>query len=109
MVLPDVYMPIEIGTYLVGGLVGSMAKVILISDGHLLLPKIEFNNHGKATALYLGFLGNIILGVCVAVTIDHSFYMSVLASFSGGIILERLVQSILGIKLQKIKWTKKGW
>lgn len=78
-------------TYIMGGVVGSILKIVLEQDGKFIIPKAYNTTIDgiERKVLSLGFLGSVLVGVFVAMVADHSFLVSVLASMMGSWTLER--------------------
>ena len=68
----------EIDVFIVGGLLGSLAKIIVESDGQFIFPKIICDPvTGRRVGITLGFIGNIFIGILTAVCFDNSFIVAV--------------------------------
>jgi hypothetical protein len=78
----------SLAQFVAGGVLGSLAKVILESDGHLAFPSIEKDCNGRLS-IYMGVFGNVLVGVVTALVVDHSFYVAVFSSITGSYLLEK--------------------
>jgi len=94
-----------ISEFVLWGLLGSVVKTVVERDGQIVFPRKVHLADG-ATALQLGFIGNIIVGTIVAVVVDHSTTVSFFSAISGSYILEKgssktrgVVDAIFGRKL----------
>jgi fluoride ion exporter CrcB/FEX len=76
----------EIIRVAIGGAIGALAKDIFV-DGCLQLPEI------KEKKIYLGFIGGLLIGVFVGISIDGTFVTALTAGFTGASIITKLAQT----------------
>ena len=91
--------------FIIGGLLGSIVKTVVEGDGKFVLPKVytvQINGNTQRV-LSVGFVGNIMVGVIVAVIVDHSFLVSFFSSIAGPFLLEKFFKIKEDIKKGKLK------
>jgi len=66
-----------------GGAFGALAKDIFV-DGCLQLPVV------KDKKIYLGFIGGLLIGAFVGISIDGTFITALTAGFTGASIITKL-------------------
>ncbi len=81
----DTYLP-----FVLGGLGGSIVRVAVGANGTVMFPKFIRDEQGHIVGTHLGFLGTIIVGIFVAIIIDHSWVVATFSAYSGADVLERL-------------------
>lgn len=94
--------------FIIGGVIGSFIKIVFENDGEFKLPTVykQTINGAEKRLLSVGFLGNVFVGVMVAVYADHSLLVSILAAIAGPYLLEQAFRIYQGFKEGKIELIK---
>lgn len=76
--------------FVIAGLLGGAANLILEHEGRILFPRFIKNGKGEKIGLVLGFLGNLLVGIVVALIADTNFFISLGGAFAGNVVANKL-------------------